>query len=304
MRTIIIIGGSGYLGQRVIQSLLAKNYSIYALQHKTPIQKHDKINIIFGGLEKITSDLLATIKPSLIFHCGRPSFSRLKLLGRKLAAEKALRLNKKLIREIKKSRIKTKLIFASGSLAYGNSLLPHNELSELNPISYSRQYMKGEYPIINEKGTVGLKILTLRFPWLLGNASWFRWFYLQNIHSAKKVPLFGEGKNIMSLIDVNDAALLMTIYAEEVQETGMFNIFSPAQITQKKFVESISSIFKAEIVPYTNIYPKLEIAALDAFQSNILISSTDTRFLDIYPFKTLEETLTKISQEEKYSPIS
>lgn len=297
MRTVIVIGGSGYLGQRVIQSLLAKNYLIYALQHQTPILQNEKVNIINGGLKKISAELLATINPSLIFHCGRPTFSRFRSLGRKIAAQKAIRLNKKLIKEIKKSRIETKLIFASGSLAYGNSPLPHQELAELNPISYSRQYIKGELPIVNEKGTENFKVLTLRFPWLLGNASWFKWFYLQNIQNGYKIPLFGEGKNMMSLIDVNDAASLMLIYAEEIKETGVFNIFSPSQITQKEFTDCVSKVFKAEIIPFSFFYPKLETAALEAFHSNILLSSQNMNLLSQYEFNSLEETLIRISLE-------
>lgn len=298
MRTVIVIGGSGYLGQRVIQSLLAKNYLIYALQHQTPILQNEKVNIINGGLKKISAELLATINPSLIFHCGRPAFSRFRSLGRKIAAQKAIRLNKKLIKEIKKSRVETKLIFASGSLVYGNSPLPHQELAELNPISYSRQYIKGELPIVNEKGTENFKVLTLRFPWLLGKASWFKWFYLQNIQTRKTIPLFGEGENIMSLIDVNDAASLMINYAEEIQETGVFNIFSPSQITQKEFAESVSKIFKVEIIPHSNIYPKLETAALEAFYSNILLSSQNMSLLSQYKFTSLEDTLRGIYLEQ------
>lgn len=298
MRTVIVIGGSGYLGQRVIQSLVAKKYLIYALQHQSPILQNDKVKVINGGLEKISAEFLTTIKPSLIFHCGRPTFSRFRSLGRKLAAQKAVKLNKKLIKEIKKSRIETKLVFASGSLAYGNSPLPHQELAELNPISYSRQYIKGELPIVNEKGTENFKVLTLRFPWLLGKASWFKWFYLENIQKRKKIPLFGEGKNMMSLIDVNDAASLMLNYAETLQETGVYNIFSPSQITQKEFAESVSKIFKVEIIPHSNIYPKLETAALEAFHSNILLSSKNMSLLSQYHFKSLEDTLRGISLEQ------
>jgi nucleoside-diphosphate-sugar epimerase len=290
----MVIGGSGYLGQRVIQSLLAMNYIIYALQHKTDVLQHENIKILNGGLEIVSSKLLSQIKPSYIFHCGRPTFSRFRFFGRKLAAQKALRLNKKLIKEIKKSEIETKLIFASGSLAYGNSRLPHSESSALNPISYSRQYIKGELPMVNEKGTEKFKVLTLRFPWLLGNASWFKWFYLQNIQQTNKIPLFGEGNNFMSLIDVNDAAILMVKYAEEVHHSGVFNIFSPSQITQNEFVEIVSQVFKVEIVPHSLIYPKLEAAAFEAFKSNILLNSQNTTILSRYEFKGTEETLRSI----------
>jgi NAD dependent epimerase/dehydratase family enzyme len=150
---------------------------------------------------------------------------------------------------------------------------------------------------VDEKGSERFKVLTLRFPWLLGNASWFKWFYLQNIQQSGTIPLFGEGNNFMSLIDVDDAAILMVKYAEEVHQTGVFNIFSPSQITQKEFVEIVSQVFKVEIVPHSLIYPKLEAAALEAFKSNILLSSQLTTILSRYEFKSLEETLRRILTE-------
>jgi len=297
MRTVMIIGGSGYLGNSVLQALLTEYDVVYATQHKTPVLIHEKIQVIKGGLNGVSSELLARIKPSCIFHCGRPTFSGFRYLGRKLAAQKAYGLNKKLIHDIKKSNIETKLIFASGSLAYGNSPQPHDEFAKLNPISYSRQYIKGELPVLNEKGTHKFKVLVLRFPWLLGNASWFKWFYLQNIQKSGEIPLFGKGNNYMSLIDVKDASALMTKYAEVVDQTGVYNIFSPVQIMQKEFAEIVARVFKAEIVPYSKIYPKLETAALEAFQSNIILETRHPSVLNAFKFTNPEETLTAVFQD-------
>lgn len=293
----MIIGGSGYLGKSVLKTLLLNYDVIYAVQNKTPIPDHKKIRVIQGGLKSVSSELLSRIKPSCIFHCGRPTLSGFRRLGRILAAQKAYSLNKTLIQEIKKSNIETRLVFASGSLAYGNSPQPHNEFAKLNPISYSRQYIKGELPVLNEKGTDKFKVLVLRFPWLLGDASWFEWFYLQNIQKSGEIPLFGKGSNYMSLIDVKDASALMTKYAEVVDETGVYNIFSPVQIMQKAFAEIVARVFKAEIVPYSKIYPKLETAALDAFQSNIILETRYPSVLSAYKFTNPEETLRAVFQD-------
>ncbi len=295
MPNVILIGGSGYLGSNVLASLKNTPYRIIAVRNSNDIPESDDIDILEGGITALTADVLKRIKPDIVFHCGRPTYSRLRKLGRKIAAAKAYKLNSQLIENIKSSLSDTKIVFASGSLAYGNSYAPHDEASSLNPISYSRQYVRGELPLL--KAVNNTKVILLRFPWLLGNGSWFRWFYLNNILSNNQIPLFGAGSNIMSLIDVEDAANLMISYGESNYENGIFNIFSDSQIKQLSFAETISKVFECNIVPFDQIYPKLEKAAHEAFLSNIELGTEFGDILEEYSYTSIIDTLKRIKSQ-------
>jgi len=301
MHRVIVIGGSGFLGSRVLQELVKRGYRVFATQNKNPLPVHAQINPIEGGIAALTAKKIREINPLTIFHCARPTFPRLRKWGRWLAAEKARRLNKQLLHEIKESGLSPGLLFAAGSLSYGNGSVAHDERSPLNPLSYARQYLRGERPFLKNPHAYPHPVLVLRFPWLLGDGSWFSWFYLKNIRHKKPIPQFGNGENHLSIIDANDAAQLMVLYAEKGIGGGVYNIFSPQVYNQKEFLELVRQQFGCEIADYTHLYGhKIEKAALEAFYSNILLTSKYMDILNEFPFTTIPETLKKISSQDYF----
>lgn len=292
MRNVIVIGASGYLGSALVKELMEQGYNVYATQNKKTVDNISKSNIIQGGIRGLNSTLIANINPLTIYHCGRPTYSRLKKLGRRLAAKKAVRLNKYLIKQISSTNLNVPLVFASGSLVYGSSKTAHNEGSELNPISYSRQYIAGEYPLLKAAEEDDFPVLMLRFPWIIGNGSWFSWFYMKNIRENKLVPLFGDGSNRMSLIYLMDATKMMIEYSKGLSTSGIYNIYTPSVLTQSDFASQVAQHFNCEVVDYREIYKEgLEDAALEAFQSNILLDSGYKDILESYNFENISSVL-------------
>ncbi len=297
MHTVIVIGGSGFLGSRVLQELVKRGYRVFATQNKSQLPAHPQVTPIEGGISALTAEMIQQLNPLAIYHCARPTFPRLRKWGRMLAAEKARRLNKQLLHEIKESGTKPQLLFAAGSLSYGSSNTPHDEQSPLNPLSYARQYLRGERPFLKNPHAYPNPVLVLRFPWLLGDGSWFSWFYLKNISQQKPIPLFGKGENHLSIIDANDAAQLMVLYAEQGIGGGVYNIFSPQVYNQKAFLELVRQQFGCEIADYTHLYGhKIEKAAIEAFYSNIILTSKYPDILRVFPFKTIPETLKELNR--------
>lgn len=292
MQTVVIIGGSGFLGSKVLEELASQGYNIVAIENKSSIVSNSSIKVIKGGIKALTSSLIREINPVAIFHCGRPTFSRFKKLGRRIASQKAALLNRNLLTQIEKSGTNSTLIFASGSLAYGNGNEAHMEDSPISPLSYSKQYIVGEMPILKSIGKSKFPVMVLRFPWLIGNGSWFGWFYHQNALTHGKIPQFGSGDNLMSLISVSDAASLMVAYSKQNQGSNVYNIFSPHIISQKDFLGIISNKYDCEIVDYKELYPGgLEKAAIEAFESNIIMGSNFRKILDSYTFMTIPESI-------------
>ena len=297
MQSVILIGGSGFLGKHLLTELLKSNYKVYVTVNKTNIKGSGKLNIIRGGINALNSEILKEIAPTKIFHCARPSVPRLRKTGRVISGYIAYFNNSRLLKNIENSCIQTDLLFASGSLAYGNSTQPHYETSAINPISYSKQYIRGEKPLLKAISSSGVNVKVLRFPWLIGNGSWFKWFYLKNINENNSIPLFGNGNNKMSILSVIDAARLMALYSDNSVGNGIYNIFNPNSTTQKVFVEKVKEKFNCDITDYKNIYPSLEAAAMEAFFSNITVDTSMKKIMNKYHFITLDQSLISISKE-------
>ncbi|MCF8366335.1 MAG: NAD(P)-dependent oxidoreductase [Bacteroidales bacterium] len=294
MKKALLIGGSGFLGCYLLEELIAQDFEVYAIRYQKTIPGLPKEQLIAGGLKAIDKKLIDEISPDFVFHTARPSMPRWRRQGRKLAALKAAWYNSKLIKVLGKSSARPTLVFASGSLMYGSSATPHDEASPLNPISFARQYYKGELPLVKaaQKQIYPTKIF--RLPWMLGNGSWFRWFYLENIRQKKAIPAFGSRQNFMEIIDVRDAAKLMLKISLESKANGIFNIPSQKAVTQQQFLEQISGVFSAKIINYQNLYPgRMEKEIPEAYNSSIILKTNFPHYFGGYTYQPL---LTSIEQ--------
>jgi len=292
MNTILLIGGTGFLGSHLLNVLLKNHEDIYVVEHKKKIKDVKELRVIRGGIKALNSGMINKIRPDVIYHCARPTVPKLRKAGRKIAAYKAEKLNSRLLNELKKSKVQPSLVFASGSLMYGNSKEAHNEHSGLNPISFARQYFKGERPLVSACFRNDYPVQILRFPWILGDGSWFKWFYMEAMKKYRAIPSFGDMKNTMQFIDVHDAAELMRLYATKAPAPGIYNVFSDQSLRQEDFVKMLSKIFRLPVKNYEEIFTKqLEKEVQEAFASNIVLNTSYPDILDKYTFKSLHESL-------------
>lgn len=297
MRKAILIGASGFIGRHLLNELNQSGFQIVAIENKRKLPQLPNLKIVTGGIKSVSTQLIDEVNPEFVFHCARPTMSRVRRLGRSISAQIAAYYNGKLIKSLKNSKSHPLLVFASGSLMYGNGDKPFFENAPLNPISYARQYHVGEKPLINEVLRSGYPVMMLRFPWLLGNGSWFKWFYLDQIRKNNVIPIFGDGTNKMHVIDINDAVSLMIRYSLEKNKPGIFNLYGNEPFTQINFAVAVTGIFNVKKKIYSEIFPNIEIEALEAFTSNIELN---THFPDIIKssrFTPLDKKLTQIKKD-------
>jgi nucleoside-diphosphate-sugar epimerase len=132
-------------------------------------------------------------------------------------------------------------------------------------------------------------------PWLLGKGSWFSWFYLENLLRTGNIPLFGEGNNMMDIIDIRDVARIMVDMGHEINEAGVFNIPGPGAVSQQNFVNTIGKVFDARSNDYHAVFPgRLEREAIEAFTSNIILQTNHPEFSEGFKYRSITESLTDI----------
>ena len=251
----LVLGASGFLGQAVSRRLAHEGWRLRVLLHKqTPEGLPPDVRVIRGGLDDVTFEGEETV-----FHCARLRGNG--KWGRLLAAWRGRLANQKLVRRL----AGTPLVYASGSLMYGDcGEQPVHEDAPLRPTSYAREYVIAERPFRNAP------VMMFRPGWILGPGSWFEWFYLQPAEQTAAVPLYGSGKNLMSIIHRDDCAAAM-IHVARHGKPGVYHPPSTAVMTQKEFVQHLATELK---VPMREVsLAGKERAMREAFECSINLQS-------------------------------
>jgi nucleoside-diphosphate-sugar epimerase len=248
-RNIWILGGTGFIGTALTAHLRKNSLNrLQMLVHRNiPYRKLEDINIFAGGIEDIRPEWLINYPPDVVFHLARPAGSY--YITRKLAARKAGRGNRHLFNLLHNLPKPPIVVYVSGSLMYGPQDMGRfaNEETSLNPKSFARYYIEGERIWLEAQKKGLLDVRFARPAWILGPASWFREFYWKFFLLNRKVPVFGNGMQEMSLIHLDDCARMIDQLSTHGSVGNNLNIFSGPAVTQLEFSRHIIANLGAEI---------------------------------------------------------
>lgn len=239
LRHALVLGASGFLGGAVLRRLNQEpGWRLTVLVHRRePEQVPANARVLEESLETANWGWCRDDPPEFVFHCARLG-GRGKW-GRCFAAMRGKLANRKLIRALGALRNPPCLVYASGSLMYGDcGNKPAMEDTPLQPTSYARQYIVAERPFLRlREGT--LPVMMFRPGWILGAGSWCGRFYLEPAQTSGAVPLYGAGNNLMTIIHRDDCAAAMV----RVGLHGKPGIYHPPSLpaaTQREFVEHLA----------------------------------------------------------------
>jgi nucleoside-diphosphate-sugar epimerase len=253
--------------------------------------------------------------PDIIFHLAR--FGGSNNLTRYFASQKGAKANHRLIKFLRGLKSPPKLVYVSGSLMYGHQLdgKSADEFSELNPISFGRHYITGERPWMDAQRNQLLDIRFARPGWIVGPDSWFKAFYWNHFTMKGKIPLYGDGNQLMSLVYVDDCAGQIVNLAENGETRQNLNIFSGNPVSQHVFARTLAALLNAELdfMPTKSLERKFGQVVGEAFDSSIPLSThfpdLSGRYENMYPdaetmlrktislFENKEGVLSKLPQK-------
>jgi len=282
-QTVFVLGGTGFIGQEVLRALVRRSYSAICLIHRTALPEdfRGKVASIHSSLERMPFADRYFQSVTAIIHLAR--IARSTRPGRWLAARKSARAHRKLIHQLQQQIHPPLLTLVAGTLAYGdggNQIITEN--TPLHPISYARYYTIGEAPIVEATVHRKIKGIILRPAWVYGTGSWFLQFYLLPMRNLQIVPLYGDGKNWMSLIHVKDCARLIVHLMERGQPGETYNLFAGNAIQQEQLAEQLASITGLPIqkIPTEQIKKCFGKLAAEAFSTSQIIQSKHQSLLE------------------------
>lgn len=244
-RKILLLGGTGFIGSELLNILnqhSETNDVALLAHHNVPYRRLEQQNLYVGDLRSFDLEVIRAFNPDVIVHMARLRGKG--RLGRWLSARQGARANERIIRYLIKNRLKPHVFYVSGTLVYGDcgehlvtEDFPHR------PTAYAREYIQAEKPWMKalEKNTLPVSILCP--PWIMGDRSWFSSFYLRSMIDHGTIPQFGDGKNWMSLLDVEDCAGLIYHALTRAKPGRYYNLGQPDNHVQlKDFVGELSRV--------------------------------------------------------------
>lgn len=225
VRTVLVIGGAGYIGSALLSKLLDRGYRVHLLDlllyGTEPIQDyldHPHLKVIQADFRQIDRVVEATRNADAVIHLGAIVGDPACALDEKLTIEINL-MATRMIAEVAKGNGVSRFIFASTCSVYGASDQKLDERSALNPVSlYARSKIASEKVLLKMADDT-FAPTNLRFGTIYGLSGRTRFDLVVNLLTAKaledgKITIFG-GDQWRPFIHVDDAAqaILMTLEA-------------------------------------------------------------------------------------------
>lgn len=240
---IWILGATGYVGHALgIEAM--KEYPPARLitfgHRKMDARLMEESNHFVCPLNEISEELLERYPPKKIFHCARMAGSSDR--KRRSAAQKGASANERLIQMLRKMKDAPVLIYCSGSLMYGPQTSEANEQTPLNPIGYARAYLQAEEPFLNARNERHLDARMARPAWILGPGSWFQAFFLGPAKKTGKVPYYGSGEQLMSVLSLESCAKQLLRVPDDGKPFSDQNLICYAPVAQRDFSQMLADI--------------------------------------------------------------
>ncbi len=282
-KNIWMFGATGFIGRALFDHLAMnpQNRLFLLLHRKMPFKKFENHNTFTGNLSDFDSRLFEHYPPDAIFHLAR--FPGGNAFTRMLASQRAFKANQRLVEILEKLEKPPVIVYVSGSLMYGPQKInePATERTPLNPAAYAKYYIKGELPWLRAQEQ---KILDVRFArpgWIVGPSSWFAEFFGKYYLKTDKVPYYGDGSQLMSLVSLRDCARLIARLAEKGTVRQNLNIFTMPPLPQKEFSELLAGKLNAAAteISMQNLHRRYGKTVASALTSSIPLS---TLYPDFY----------------------
>ncbi len=243
-RNIWVLGGTGYIGRALVSHLARDSGNrLHLLIHRSaPYRWLEPFNAITGSLSNFDPHWFYRYPPDVVFHLARPAGGH--HLTRSRAAYHGEKANRRLARIVEKLDNPPVVVYVSGSLLYGPRPAndPASEDSPLSPAAFARYYQRNEQPWLEVQQSGSLDVRFARPAWIMGPGSWFRKFFYEPLLRDGKVPYYGDGSQLMSLVHLDDCARMIDALARYGHPGKNLNVFTGKPVSQKDFAGMIASL--------------------------------------------------------------
>lgn len=308
MRTILITGGTGLVGKRLIKHLLEKEYEIIILTRKKLEMATEKnISYALWNIKEGTIDFEALKKADAIIHLAGAGVMDKKWDEnyKKEIEESRTNSSALLINSLKKIEHKVKVMISASAIGWYGEDKKHNHFFTENEIAddaFLGMVCKKWEQSVEAAEEIGIRVCKLRTGIVLSNNG--------GAYKEFKAPLkfgiaaiLGNGKQIVSWIHIDDLCRQFIFALENEKMNGSYNAVAPMPVSNKMLTLEIAKKIKNKFFIPIHVPTFVLKIMLGSRSIEILKSTTvscdkikDAGFTFLYP--SIEAAINKIEQEK------
>ena len=249
-KQVLVMGGSYFIGKKIVDVLLDNNYTVYILNRGTRENNDERI---------------------INLKCDRNDTEQMKNILNKYSFDIVIDVSalnelqvEILYDSLNKENIE-KFVFISLSAVYDveNLNIPYNEENPLNEnkywTSYGKNKIKAEDFLIEKFQNSKTELVILRPPYVYGENNYAQRESLMFEHICNNKPIIipNDGSTYLQFIYTTDLANIILILINTNLDTiSIFNVGNKKPITIREWVEYCSKVVgkQAKIVEYDYIH--------------------------------------------------
>ena len=250
---ILLTGGTGFIGEAVARSLIARGDRVTILIHKRPSA--------VAGVQSITNlSEIDTAVDAIVNLAGLPIADKPWTNSRKVALRASREgITGQLVRWIAQQEFKPKVLISGSAIGFYGATRSHQSLSEIDqPLidDFSSELCQNWESIALGAVKEGVRVVLLRTGIVLGKGG-----ALKKMLPAFKLGLGGrivDGQQMMSWIHLEDEvnAILFLIDHQDVE--GPCNLTSPTPVSNQTFTKVLGKVLRRPtILPMPSLMPKI-----------------------------------------------
>lgn len=257
VRSVLVIGGAGYIGSALLPRLLDKGYQVrlldlllYGTEPIAPWIEHPHLEIIQADFRQIDKVVEAMHEIDAVIHLGGIVGDPACELDEDLTVDINV-MATRMIAEVAKGSGVQHFIFASTCSVYGASDQMLDERSQLNPVSlYARSKIASER-VLEKMADDHFAPVILRFGTIYGLSGRTRFDLVINLLTAKafvdnEITVFG-GDQWRPFLHVDDAARAMLQVLEAPRELVRNQVFNVGSNEQNYTINQIGEIINTHV---------------------------------------------------------
>ncbi len=236
-RSVLVIGGAGYIGSALIPKLLDQGYKVrlldfflYGQDPIKPFMQHPNLELHRGDFRNVDTVVAAMRNMDSVVHLGAIVGDPACALDEELTIQINL-IATRMIAQVAKGNGISRFVFASSCSVYGASDELLNEKSLLNPVSlYARSKIASENVLMSFRGD-HFEPVILRFGTIYGLSGRTRFDLVVNLLTAKAlvekvVTVFGKDqwRPFLHVHDASRSILASLDAASQAVSPAIFNV--------------------------------------------------------------------------------
>lgn len=251
-KSVLVMGGSYFIGRKIVDVLIAKGYMVYTLNRGTKPVCNSKIHNIKcdRNNENEMKKVLHCIKFDIVIDVCGLNKNQVDILYN------AININ-----EVEK------LIFISSSAVYDveNCKNPYKETDSLKENKYWTFYgqnkIEAESFLINKLKDTNTKLIILRPPYVYGENNYAQResFIFDHICNNKPIIIPNKGDTKLQFIYTTDLAnIILKLIYMQLSSVSIFNVGNKNAITVKEWINSCADVVKRKAIIVEYDYKKYE----------------------------------------------